>query len=953
MAEIDDKVSNDDIIDGTNRRNDASIVFIQKIEVLLFKLPSPQNHTTTTTHVVVEAILVAMILISRIPNDMNHEYIRLMMESGIGRTVQNIITFGVTTCTGTTVIPPPPPPPPKDGDPTDHITSTTTETMSTETALYFLIVRFVTQLLHRFYQTLIPILPPPPEKQPPLRSTTTIHHHQFNSVVLFQYDIIMQDIIRLHLPILENDSPNESHPSSSSPVAAAVPTYDELLSCIQVYVQYLYQRCCVSYHHVNSNTHHHDTTPTTTITTTVATTIPIVDSILNRVWKFLWCYSTSPSTTTTTHRIEDPNSNHDHYNNDVECTDTMNSTTMMEQTLFRFLNETSCCEGNHDNIFQMMIQCLLQCTCTYFDIQLLQSTLKISMPSFVMPAISEWWQQATSVRDRARLPTKDSSTSNTESGSSMVVAPEHASQCAYVLLSILHRYSYLQSTTTTDSTEMSVVRRDAGGNDSTDVMLPWNKIQKFLFVCISTIDNQSYDDMDSETDYTDLLWSTPEIQIKGQKTLRSKAWSCIAFMFTGIGIQKTWINGGSSELDISSNKNNNNNSVIIDASTDCTSSTSVPRNTNDSSRYGVLKHFCTILRLAAGEWKIQLTMIIDQIIDDASLFNINTSTKQDTPKIKNVLDDCPKPSTTLASSTDWTIVASISEIIIATVSYLVQFTDTGLENSRNDDAHERSIRSSPDAILHLQKSLTEVHVVATQYLELVKSATKRYGAQGDIAFIDRCVIRVFATLTTDLITFPLTDADEKGSSSRIVHDTSGPSTLQQLDALSVVIDLVGNQKLNNTYQRDFVTLRMVLGCILNVLASAHGNTKHVAMIINTNIIGDTLVSFIDTVLCCDKNTDCDEVTETMGWLCDVIELAIQLHDDNHIDESYRSQYQAMIIATIQRKIDLYSTVLDTTRRDFIANTMKTMIDCYITVCGIVTPSGADSIIIQQALRLIE
>ena len=628
----------------------------------------------------------------------------------------------------------------------------------------------------------------------------------------------------------------------------------------------------------------------------------------------------------------------------------MNSTTMMEQTLFRFLDETSCCDGNHDTIYQMMIQCLLQCTCTYFDIQLLQSTSKISMPSFVMPAISEWWQQASSVRDRALQHTKDSSTSNTESGISMVVAPKHASQCAYVLLSILHRYSYLQSTTTTDSTEMSVVRRDAGGNDSTDVMLPWNKIQKFLFVCIATIDNQSYDDMDSETDYTDLVWSTPEIQLKSQKTLRSKAWSCIAFMFTGIGIQKTWINGASSELD---NDNNNNNSVIIDASTDCKSSTSVPRNTNDSSRYGALKHFCTILRMAAGEWKIQLTMIVDEITDDATSFNIKTSPKQDTPKIKNVLDDSPKPSTTLTSSTDWTIVASISEIIMATVSYLVQFADTGLENSRNDDAHERSIRSSPDAILHLQKSLTEVHVVATQYLELVKSATKRCGARGDIAFIDRCVIRVFATLTTDLITFPLTDADEKGSSSRIDHDTSGPSTLQQLDAMSVVIDLVGNQKLNNTYQRDFVTLRMVLGCILNVLASAHGNTKHVAMIINTNIIVDTLVSFIDTVLCCDKNTDCDEVTETMGWLCDVIELAIQLHDDNHIDESYRSQYQAMIIATIQRKIDLYSTVLDTTRRDFIANTMKTMIDCYITVCGIVTPSGADSIVIQQALRLIE
>ncbi len=48
---------------------------------------------------------------------------------------------------------------------------------------------------------------------------------------------------------------------------------------------------------------------------------------------------------------------------------------------------------------------------------------------------------------------------------------------------------------------------------------------------------------------------------------------------------------------------------------------------------------------------------------------------------------------------------------MAAISYLVQFAD----DDDNLDAQHRSMLPPSDAIKHLQQSLTEVHMIATQY----------------------------------------------------------------------------------------------------------------------------------------------------------------------------------------------------------------------------------------------
>jgi hypothetical protein len=310
------------------------------------------------------------------------------------------------------------------------------------------------------------------------------------------------------------------------------------------------------------------------------------------------------------------------------------------------------------------------------------------------------------------------------------------------------------------------------------------------------------------------------------------------------------------------------------------------------------------------------------------------------------------------SSSDWAIVASISEILLAAVTYLVQFTDNCMDvrfnendhyHEQEDEHHQQSLQFSPDAIQHLHKSLTEVHVVAIQYLEWVESTNRVHGT---IDFIDRCVIRVFTTLTSDTITFPLSNSDEKELANCISHNIAEATTMQQLDALFIVIKLIGSSESNSSYQNDFETLKMVLLCLLNVLTLAHGSNEHGSMIIASNVIGEVLVPFLVAIVRCDDSTNSLGASDAIRWLADVIELAAQLHDGKRTTMPYKRQYQAIIVTCIQQKIDAYATANDSVRRDFAVLSMKTLIDCYITLQGSGTPNATDSVVVQQALTLV-
>ena len=238
-------------------------------------------------------------------------------------------------------------------------------------------------------------------------------------------------------------------------------------------------------------------------------------------------------------------------------------------------------------------------------------------------------------------------------------------------------------------------------------------------ICIVTIDDRLFNEFTNDISYMtkngDVLRSPEDAPTQYPKTIRSAAWSCISLMSTTIGLKETWVNCGSIEY----------SHTDSDDATTAPMEPSITKTYSTCSRFGAWKNFCSLVRFATGEWKIHLTMIIEQFtfaaMESETEALLNNESKQ-----QGIM-----------------IVSSISDFFMATISYLVQYAD----DDDNHDTQYRSMLPPLDAIQHLQQSLTEVHLIASQYLEWANAMDSE---TVNIDFIHKCVNRVFTSLTSEL-----------------------------------------------------------------------------------------------------------------------------------------------------------------------------------------------------------
>ena len=525
-------------------------------------------------------------------------------------------------------------------------------------SLHHLVIRLLVQLLHRTYHIITQQQQQGDEQVP--------------SDLLCKCDSLMQDIIGIQGTV-------------------RVQQRLELLSCLQTYFLYIYQ--CHAYSTSSSNAYILEN----------ATATPL-DATLTVMWRVTWYENDNQHPAA----IQCSSADLDDVNKQHTCAMTMyNAATTMEQTLDRLLNESSYCSDDDSDIpllyFQRALQLLLQCTHTYMDIQCMQllPTVLVPMPTYFTLAVSQWTQQ-----QRQQLQSETKSIGRVHQDNNTFTAQEKSSSWAYVLLSILHKWLYIRS-----------MHDISDGNISgrCGKLLQWETIQKFLLICIVTIDDRLFNELASDIDCeptANNFVSTPE---DTPKTIRSTAWSCISLMSTTIGLEETWVNGGS----IESTHDDSDDAATVPAKS------SITKTYSACSRFGAWRNFCSLVRFATGEWKIHLTMIIEQFtiaeLESETETPLNNESKQ-----QGIM-----------------IVSSISDFFLATISYLVQYAD---DDDNHDSQHCR-ILPPPDAIRHLQQSLTEVHMIATQYLELANSTDRDTVT---IDCVDECVNRVFTSLTSEL-----------------------------------------------------------------------------------------------------------------------------------------------------------------------------------------------------------
>jgi hypothetical protein len=369
---------------------------------------------------------------------------------------------------------------------------------------------------------------------------------------------------------------------------------------------------------------------------------------------------------------------------------------------------------------------------------------------------------------------------------------------------------------------------------------------------------------------------------------------------------------------------------------------------NESNRYGKYKHLCTLIRLAAGEWKIQLTLYIDSN-------NKQQQSKYPTDKSSN----CKQPSEPMkqfnmknndnhqmsssSSPFDVTIIESISEILIATVAYLVQLVEqTNYDDDRDVDTTDNRVQCILSVvILHLRHSLLEAHTVAIQYIQLIDSMKG-----SSINRIDRYVIRVFTSLTCEIFSFHTNIYDNNQSIQKDHIDI--PSVKQQLHALYITFDRCTKADINGIYVE---TLHLVASCILNVLASADGDTIYISIIQDHCIVGDTLVLFLDKYIHCMDNLPNIDQSEQIDSLCEIIELTVRIHEQCSMNESYKRRYQILLVYSMQRRLETLSSLSTTSPAIDVVTPLRRMVDCYISLQGSLAPNVTHINIIQQILQL--
>jgi hypothetical protein len=376
-----------------------------------------------------------------------------------------------------------------------------------------------------------------------------------------------------------------------------------------------------------------------------------------------------------------------------------------------------------------------------------------------------------------------------------------------------------------------------------------------------------------------------EVDVVALDALRTTAWSCVGCILAGFG----------GESFLSSRE-------------------------EASSRWGIARPLCTILRLAVGEYKIQWTLLLDQ---EEELELREPNDKATSPALLVNSEGAMLP-----TLPQWTILESCAETIVATVRFLMRLADqiddvvpvariVGISGDGNE-----AINLPPEAILHMQQSIQDAHLVTMQCLLHAGFPVRD---TNEILTHIHNVIYIFAMVISEIDVFLVSTWKVAASSVKMSDARGGPIAVSVSQQLQAVYVSISHHVIRDIYKDDVDLHVMVASCLLKVLASAEGDSDLICLLRESNILGESLVSFMDRCFrCCMNMNHASSVVD----LCDIMELSVRLGERNS-DLSFR--YQSFIIEYLRHNLSDFDHLNPQPFSEEAFRAFHALAQCYISL----------------------
>jgi hypothetical protein len=396
--------------------------------------------------------------------------------------------------------------------------------------------------------------------------------------------------------------------------------------------------------------------------------------------------------------------------------------------------------------------------------------------------------------------------------------------------------------------------------------------------------------------------------------LRALAWQTMFTLVESCGWQ--WILMTTTEVSgLASNNNSNNNTT--GASTTRTVTSSNP----SASRLGMAVGLCTWIRLAAGEWRIQLQAVTNSgpagttnsnNKNNNSLMDVSLSNNETKPTTRSSLN----PTTTQAGqngvwqqATGLPVGHACAQLLIGVVHFCVQ-----LEEEQHHP-HRRIPQLSVDALLHLRTSLQGGLLTTVEYLQSLQreerqmgigsgvaddtfndyyetphkrrsswsSATRAAGASS--AAFESIAIKLLGTLLMEVDIWLLQEIEETANDSTTSHHQTNLTTVTSAaDMIQGVLECL---QYILPESHDYSLLPGIVSILAGAEEQFKTNPRHVTAVM-TNF-WDPLVEYLEGYwqrsTTSAHSTLRDKLNDTVAWACSCTEMYVALDDASKVSLS--------------------------------------------------------------------
>jgi len=307
---------------------------------------------------------------------------------------------------------------------------------------------------------------------------------------------------------------------------------------------------------------------------------------------------------------------------------------------------------------------------------------------------------------------------------------------------------------------------------------------------------------------------------------------------------------------------------------------------------GLDRHVCSLLRLAVGEWKIQLESIIRSAEDGTFSEKYGSSTGD-------------------VGDSNLQVLLACGQMVTQTVVWITDLDELLDNASPSNPVHLKPKCMTKSSIKHITQSLEQALDLCVQFFQVNISTADSLDQATET------VTTVFGTLLTEFDVFT-------GSSQQNMDEDRSKSLVQALDQAMTASS-------NN----------MQLSCrlfpaITTVLASAQGIQERIAI---AQSLTDNTLALVDNFW--DESDDSYESDwfdlNSIIWVCQLMELLFDICPA----KVNRPFWKAMLIEFLKRQ--------ESGNRSASRSVLETAVACFVTLQGNQPPSNEESLVIEKIL----